>query len=169
MMRIARHGMCTEQKTGQLDDGVLRGACGAPACLGCAGGTFAQSKRKIAGATRSQRTPRPRPEDGSSPDDEDRWSWGRLSQTKYHLRRTPSRVTVIRNHHPLQGEEFEVLMEGNERIVIRVDDGTSMRIRRRWTNADGDPTDQSLGGNTVFSIDSLRRVIELVEVFAQRT
>ncbi len=60
-------------------------------------------------------------------------------------------------------------MEGNERVVIRVHDGTSMRIPRRWTNADGDPTDQSLDGNTVFSIDSLRRVIELVEAFTQRS
>ncbi len=59
-------------------------------------------------------------------------------------------------------------MEGNKRIDIRAPDGASMRIPRHWTNADGEPAKQPLDGDTVFSFDSLRMVIELVEAFAQR-
>ena len=60
-------------------------------------------------------------------------------------------------------------MDGNERIVIRLGDGTSMRIPRRWTNADGASNDGQPERITVFNIDSLRRLLELVEAFLQRS
>jgi len=62
---------------------------------------------------------------------------GTLSQTAYHLRVTEPRVTVIRRHHPLEGQQLEVLAERGTRIDVRLRDGTSMRMPRSWTDADG--------------------------------
>jgi hypothetical protein len=78
-------------------------------------------------------------------------------------------VVITRHEHPLKDQEFEVLMDGNERIVIRLEDGTSMRIPRGWTNADGTSNDGQPGRIAVFNIDSLRRLLELVEAFLQRS
>ncbi len=86
-----------------------------------------------------------------------------LSLTKYKLKRTPERVTITRRHHPLQGESFEVLMEGDERIVIRLANGTPMRIPRCWTNADGVPDTLTPERHRTLSVDSLRALIVVVD------
>ena len=90
------------------------------------------------------------------------WLGGCLSPTKYKLKRTPERVTITRCHHPLQGESFDVLMEGDERIVIRLANGTSMRILRCWTDADGVP-DMPTEQPRTLCVDSLRALIIIVD------
>ena len=76
-------------------------------------------------------------------------------------------MTITRPHHPLLGQVFEVLMGGNERITIRLADGTSMRVARRWTDADGvAPGDRRRDGS--FTVESLRRLVALVEAFLGR-
>lgn len=93
---------------------------------------------------------------------------GQLSQTQYILRRTPERVRITRHAHPLLGREFSVLMAGNTCIAIRIDDGTSMRIPRAWTDADGS-TRSEVHAPTVFTTESLRQVLELAEAFLRRS
>jgi len=61
-------------------------------------------------------------------------------------------------------------MSGPERIAIRLVDGTSMRLPRQWTDADG--SDLHRDGREeydfFFTVDSLRRVIDLLESFLSR-
>ena len=91
---------------------------------------------------------------------------GRLSQTQYILRRTPERVRITRHAHPLHGRELDVLNDGDKVIVVQLGDGTSMRIPRAWTDADGSvPSARAL---TVFTAESLEQVLRLVEAFLQR-
>jgi hypothetical protein len=56
---------------------------------------------------------------------------------------------------------------GPTRIVVLLDDGTTMRLPRAWTDADGtasrDPTE------SVFSVDALRELVDLVEAIGRRT
>jgi len=77
-------------------------------------------------------------------------------------------VTITRPHHPLRDQAFEVLMGGNERITIRLADGTSMRVARRWTDADGvTPADGGRRDN-IFTVESVRRLVGLLEVLLSR-
>ncbi len=96
----------------------------------------------------------------------DSCSLGRQSRTKYIIRNAPERVTITRRHHPLQGQSFEVLMEGRERLTVALSDGTSMRILRQWTDADGVDTTEAREG--IYTTESLRRLIALIEALAGR-
>lgn len=93
---------------------------------------------------------------------------GRLSRTKYILRNTPDRVAVTRRHHPLQGQQFDVLMGGRERITIGLDNGTSMHIPRHWTDADGAQPSGACARERVFTTESLRGLVNLVDVLGGR-
>jgi hypothetical protein len=50
--------------------------------------------------------------------------------------------------------------------VVRVADGTTMRIPRAWTDADGAPPNET--SETVFSIEALRDLLRLVEAIGTR-
>jgi len=77
-------------------------------------------------------------------------------------------VTVIRPHHPLRGEQFEVLIGGPRQIVIRLRDGSTMRIPRVWTDADGARSDSPPPSETVFTVEALRELLELVSALKAR-
>ena len=77
-------------------------------------------------------------------------------------------MIITRRHHPLRGQQFEVLQGGKKQITIRMQDGTSMRIPRHWTDADGDTPTSASQLESVFTVDSLRRLFELVEAFSRR-
>ena len=70
---------------------------------------------------------------------------------------------MVRRHHPLQGQRFEVLIEGKKHLAIRLQDGSSMRILRDWTDVDG----KSIEGEPAFSAtltsEAIRELIELVD------
>ncbi|MGH8525741.1 MAG: DUF5372 family protein, partial [Gammaproteobacteria bacterium] len=59
-----------------------------------------------------------------------------MSQTKYFLSDLPSKITIIRRHHPLRGQELEVLSAGKVWVVVRLGNGSTAKIPRRWTDAD---------------------------------
>jgi len=94
------------------------------------------------------------------------WNRGRQSRTKYIIRNAPERVTITRRHHPLQGQSFEVLMEGKQHLTVALSDGTSMRILRQWTNADG--IDASDAREGIYTTESLRRLLLLVDALQSR-
>ncbi len=70
---------------------------------------------------------------------------------------------ITRRHHPLVGQHFDVLMDGNERIVIRLNDGTSMRIPPEWTSAEGGTNEVQKGRDSVFSVEALRDLIRVLD------
>jgi hypothetical protein len=84
------------------------------------------------------------------------------------LKDIPDEVTITRRHHPLKGKKFVVLKEGRETIIIQHSDGTSMRIPRQWTDADGESADDFAPRTSVFTVDSLRKLCELVELLLHR-
>jgi hypothetical protein len=96
------------------------------------------------------------------------WPTGRLSRTTHNLRNTPERVTIIRPHHPLRGKSFEVVRGGNDRIAIGLSDGSSMYVPRSWTDADGIEPKGARVREEFFTIDSLRRLVALVEALLSR-
>ena len=77
-------------------------------------------------------------------------------------------MTITRPHHPLLGETLDVLMEGDERIVVRLANGAPMQIPRRWTDADGAPDSHAPDQARTFTIDSLRALICVVEGLQQQ-
>jgi hypothetical protein len=84
-------------------------------------------------------------------------------------RYTPERVTIIRAHHPLLGQEFPVVREGREVLLLELADRSRIRLPRNWTDADGPPeTSPGSGPAVVCTVDSLRAVARLVEALAAR-
>jgi hypothetical protein len=53
-----------------------------------------------------------------------------------------------------------VVTSGRTQIVVRVGDGSVMRLPRAWTDADG--TAPMLEGERVFTVEALRALLTLV-------
>ena len=70
-------------------------------------------------------------------------------------------MTVTRLHHPLQGQVLDVVNRGRTQIVVRLGDGTSMRLPRAWTDVDGAPSQHI--AETIFTADALRALLDLVD------
>ena len=94
---------------------------------------------------------------------------GRSSHNRYYhcTTPTPSRVTITRRHHPLQGRVFDVLQTGPRQVVVRALGGLAMRLPRAWTDADGAPAETS-EPDAVFSVDAIRALLEIVEALHRR-
>ena len=86
----------------------------------------------------------------------------------YILTDTPTHVTVIRRHHPLKGKKLEVLKAGKKTIDLRPLNGSPLKMPREWTDADGIPPHQELADETVFTVESLRELLELINAFLSR-
>jgi len=86
---------------------------------------------------------------------------GRLSQTKYYLSDLPCKLTIIRRHHPLETKDLELLSSGKTWVVLRLADGSALKILRRWTNADG-AVCVELAGDSQLSLGGLRELLGLV-------
>ncbi len=93
---------------------------------------------------------------------------GRLSHTKYILKDIQSRVKVTRRYHPLLNQELEVLKADKSIVFVRMSDGSALKIPRGWTNADGEAHHQELSNLSVFTVDSLRELMDLVDILKQR-
>jgi hypothetical protein len=57
-------------------------------------------------------------------------------------------------------------MAGPDKVIVKVSDGTSMRLPRGWTDIDGVPS--SVRVERVFSVDAILTLVELVEVLGHR-
>ena len=93
---------------------------------------------------------------------------GRLSHTKYILYNSAEKVTITRRYHPLAGQQFDVLQSGRQCITIQLKDGTTMKIPRNWTDEDGTTLLSISESNGYFSVDSLKRLMALVDAFLKR-
>jgi hypothetical protein len=93
---------------------------------------------------------------------------GGLSQTKYYLSNFSSTTTITRRHHPLNGQKLALLSVGKTTVVVRLGDGSSMKILRRWTDVDG-VAGTELGGDSVFSLRGLHELLALFMALRART
>jgi hypothetical protein len=59
-----------------------------------------------------------------------------------------------------------VLQGGREQITLRLSDGTSIRLPRGWTDADGAPADGQ--DEAVLTVEAVRRMLALLEAFLRR-
>jgi hypothetical protein len=76
-------------------------------------------------------------------------------------------VTVTRRHHPLRGQSFEIFREGRNDLTVWLADGSRILMPRCWTDADG-AREESPVLLTVFTVDSLRDLIVLVDALKRR-
>jgi hypothetical protein len=75
-------------------------------------------------------------------------------------------VTVTRRHHPLHGQTLDVVKRGRTQIVVRLGNGTSMRLPSAWTDVDGPPPQHIT--DTVFTADAVRAIVDLVDALRAR-
>jgi hypothetical protein len=78
-------------------------------------------------------------------------------------------VTITRSHHPLAGKTLAALQIGRRVVVVRLADGSTMRVLREWTTAGGVAPAIVAGQDALFSIDDLRRLVVLVDALRQRS
>jgi len=96
------------------------------------------------------------------------WNTGSLSQTKYYLSDLPAETTIIRRHHPLRGRKLTLLSGGETNVVVRLPDGSSLKILRRWTDIDG-PECVELCGDSSVCIAGLKELLCLFMALRERT
>ncbi|MBI2322138.1 MAG: hypothetical protein HYU88_08645 [Chloroflexi bacterium] len=78
-------------------------------------------------------------------------------------------MKITRRHHPLRDRELEVLIQqGKTLLVVRLPDGSAMRMPRAWTDADGSAVPEELSVTCVYTPDSLRELLGLVDALRAR-
>ena len=75
---------------------------------------------------------------------------------------------MTRRHHPLEGQELEVMLAGKEQLAVRLKDGTSMRIPRAWTDADG-ASPPSTTSPAALTGDAIRELVALIDALVRRS
>jgi len=85
---------------------------------------------------------------------------------KYNSSSARSQVRLVKRHHPLEGQDFDVIRVRGKQVDVRLADGSSMRVPRQWTNVDGPPP--SPHAERVFTLEALLEVIELVSALRRR-
>jgi len=75
---------------------------------------------------------------------------------------------VTRRHHPLHGQELEILTQSKGHIVVRSPDGLSLKLPHGWTDVDGTECGGDAGGDAIFTVESLRELGVLLEALARR-
>ena len=88
------------------------------------------------------------------------------SQNEYCRSRPPTAVTLTRRHHPLAGQVLELVLNGPTQLVVRLGDGTTLRVPRAWTDADGTPPEPTR--ESVFTVEALRDVLDHVARLRER-
>ena len=66
-------------------------------------------------------------------------------------------------------QQVEVLAERGACIDVLLRDGTSMRVPRSWTDADGSPVIERPGRDAVFTVGAFRELIGLIRALRGRT
>jgi len=80
----------------------------------------------------------------------------------------PERVEVTRRHHPLFGGELEVIHANKVVLTIRLANGSTMKMPRAWTNAGGATGVVEALRCSVFTIEGVRELIDLVSALRRR-
>ena len=94
------------------------------------------------------------------------WNGDRQQHTTYSHDSAATHVTVTRRHHPLHGQTLDLVKRGRTQVVVRVADGTTMRLPCAWTDVGGDPAEHA--SEMVFTADALRALLDLVDALRAR-
>jgi hypothetical protein len=66
----------------------------------------------------------------------------------------------------LYGQRLEAVSGGAAAVVVRLADGTTMRLPRSWTDADGAPSHEPV--ESVFSVEALQELFRLLDAIGRR-
>ena len=77
-------------------------------------------------------------------------------------------MKVTRRHHPLYDQELEVLNADKRMLVVRLADGSPMKMPRAWTDADGGAPTAEPSISSVFTIEALRELLNLLGTLRNR-
>ncbi len=75
---------------------------------------------------------------------------------------------MTRRHHPLFGRELEVIRGNKVMLTIRLANGSTMKMPRAWTNAGGATAVVEPLRDSVFTIEAVRQLIDLVSALKRR-
>jgi hypothetical protein len=78
-------------------------------------------------------------------------------------------VRVTRRHHPLKGQQFEVLHASSDNVVVQLSNGSRLRLPRRWTDDSGTVDARSDEELTRITLDGLRRLLRLARALRERS
>jgi len=77
-------------------------------------------------------------------------------------------VKVTRPHHPLLNQKLEVLKSEKVQLIVLLPDGCAMKIPRAWTDVDGATGREKFLSSTVFTVETLRELMKLVDALGNR-
>jgi hypothetical protein len=92
--------------------------------------------------------------------------WREMSIIFLGQRDAVRRSTV--RYHPLFGREMEIIRANKVVLTIRLDDGSTMKMPRTWTNAGGATGILEPSRDSVFTIEGVRELIDLVSALRRR-
>ena len=89
-------------------------------------------------------------------------------QTKYRRQVFPAQIEVVRRHHPLSGTIFPVVRGARTYLVIQLADTSHLKLPRKWTSLDYDPSDDPLLQDAVFTSASVSSLLDLIQILSRR-
>ena len=89
-------------------------------------------------------------------------------QTKYQRQVCPAQIEVVRRHHPLAGQSFPVIRITRTFVVIQLVDRSHLKLPRKWTSIDYDPSDDPLLHDAVFTLPSVSLLLNLMQILSRR-
>ena len=89
-------------------------------------------------------------------------------QTKYKRQVFLAQIEVVRRHHPLVGRIFPVVRVARTLLVIQLADTSHLKLPRKWTSIDYDPSDDPLLQDAVFTSTSILSLLELIHILSRR-
>ncbi len=92
---------------------------------------------------------------------------GRLSQTKYYHSNISAKTIILRRHHPLFNQELALLSVARKTVTVRLPDGSSMKILRRWTDVDCIAC-TDLNGDSEITVHGLKELLSLFMALRKR-
>jgi hypothetical protein len=76
---------------------------------------------------------------------------------------------VVRRHHPLLGEDLEVLSVNKSVVVVCLTNGSSLKIPRQWTDVDTAQSSPTLQGDSKLCMQGLGELLEILEPLSKRS
>jgi len=86
---------------------------------------------------------------------------------KYQRQVFPGTIELIRRHHPLAGQSFPVVRVARAFLVIQLVDRSHLKIPRKWTSLDYDPSDDPLLQDAVFTPPSILSLLDLMQILSR--
>ena len=76
---------------------------------------------------------------------------------------------MTRRYHPLEGRQLDVIGHLKQHVIVRLPDRTRFKIPRTWTDVDGSRPPYDATQETIFTLESLRELITLIDALKRRS